>query len=201
MLQTRSDPNNRGAANALRSRDPAEYVEPMSSLFSGPMTWRRDSIDIPGEGRAQILLITGERAGYRFVYPPPEKPEPPRNGAGVYTPENPYMTPEQRQMAQESNRTEAKLAEAAIEAQVRADIEEVKRLNKLFESTNRRVSEVLSEATGKSLMSPDREVWLRWLAERQGYPYVSPPTTPKQEFAKFVPHAYVPNFVEIPVPT
>ncbi len=189
------------ATNALRTRDPTEFVEPLISLFTSPMTWRPGSIDIPGHGRAQVLFIEGEQADYRFVYPPPEKPGPQSGGKGVYTPENPYMTPEQRQMAEEFNRVQAETARAATEAQVRADIDEVKRLNQLIESKKRRAVEVLSEATGKFSMPPDREVWRRWLAERQGYPYVPPSTTPKPTIAQEVPHSYIPTFIAIPVPT
>ncbi len=189
------------ATNALRTRDPTEFAEPLISLFSSPMTWRLESIDIPGQGRAQVLFIEGEQADYRFVYPPPEKPGPESGGKGVYTPENPYMTPEQRQMAVEFNRAQAETARAATETQVRADIDEVKRLNQLIESMKRRAVEVLSEATGKFSMPPDREVWRRWLAERQGYPYVPPSTTPKPTIAQVVPHSYIPTFIAIPVPT
>jgi hypothetical protein len=188
------------ATNALRTRDPIEFVEPLISLFSSPMTCRRGSIDTD-RGRAQVLFIEGERADYRFVYPPPDRPGSPPGSKGVYTLDNPYMTPEQRQRADAINQAQAATARAATEAQLKADIEAVNSLNQQIDDLKRRAVEALREATGKSFMPPDREEWRRWLAERQGYAYAPPLNTPKPIIAQVVPQAYSPTFIAIPAPT
>jgi hypothetical protein len=111
------------------------------------------------------------------------------------------MTPEQRQKAQEFNWIQAETARAATEAQVRADVEQVNRLNQQMAVMRKRALEVLREATGQAFMRPDREAWRRWLADRQGYPYVPPKPAPKPSFAQVVPRSYIPTFIAIPTPT
>jgi len=189
------------ATSALQTRDPTDYVERLISYFTTPMKFRTEPLDIPGEGRGQVLFIEGERADYRFVYPPAPKPDAQRGSKGVYSLESPYMTPEQRRQAEEFNRTEAERARLTTEAQRNADIDEVTRLNVLIDDMKRRAAEVLNEATGKPFMPPDREAWRRWLAERQGYPYVPPVNAPKQTFAQVVPRSYNPTFIAVPEPT
>jgi hypothetical protein len=186
------------ATNALRTRDPNEFVEPLISVLNSHMRWRPEWIDIPGRGRAQVLFIEGERVDYQFLYPSPEGPGPPR--PNVYSLENPYMNRQERQMAEEFNRAQSAMARAATDAQLKADIEEVKRLNQLVDVMNERAVGVLREATGKYLM-PDREQWKRWLAERRGYPYVPPQDAPKPTIAQVVPPLYSPTFISVPAAT
>jgi hypothetical protein len=186
------------ATNALRTRDPNEFVEPLISVLNSHMKCRPEWIDIPGRGRAQVLFIEGERVDYQFLYPPPEGPGPPR--PNVYSLENPYMNRQERQMAEEFNRAQAAMARAATDAQLKADIEEVKRLNQLVDVMNERAVGVLREATGKYLMA-DREQWKRWLAERRGYPYTPAKDPPKPTIAQVVPPLYSPTFISIPAAT
>jgi hypothetical protein len=188
------------AANALHTRDPADFVEPLASVFASRLSYRPESIDVPGQGRARVLFIDGERADYRFLYPPPEQPPPPSGPRGVYSAERPYLNPQERKMAEDYNRAQAEMARAATEAQLKSDIEEVERLNQRIDEMNARAARVLCGATGAS-MPPDREAWKRWLAERQGYAYVPPKDTPKPTIAQVVPPLFSPAFIPIPVPT
>jgi hypothetical protein len=175
-------------------------VEPLISVFASHLTCRPDWIEIPGQGRAQVLFIEGEQADYRFVYPPPEQPASPSGTWRVYSAERPYMNPQQRQMAEAYNRDQAAMARAATEAQLKADIEGVRRLNQRIDAMSARAVGVLREVTG-SFMPPEREAWRRWLAERQGYPYVPPANTPKPTIAQVVPPLFSPTFIPIPAPT
>ncbi len=184
------------AADALRTREPDEFVKPLISVFNRRMTFRPQWIDVPGGGRAQVLFIEGERVNYQFLYPPPEEsPGPSR--ANVYSLDNPYMP---RQQAEAFNRAQSAMARAATDAQLKADIEEVERLNQLVDVMNDRAVRVLREATGKNLMA-DREQWKRWLAERRGYAYVPPTETQKPTIAQVVAPLYRPTFVQVYAPT
>jgi len=183
------------AANALKTRDPNDFVVPLTSVFNSHMNFRPEWIDIAGGGRAQVLFIEGERVNYQFLYPPPEEsPGPSR--ATVYSLDNPYVP---RAQAEEFNRAQSAMARAATDAQLKADIAEVERLNQLVDVMNERAVRVLREATGKYLM-PDREQWKRWLAARRGKPYVPPQDTPKPTIAQVVPPLYHPTFVQVPAP-
>ncbi len=184
------------ATKALKTRDPTEFVEWLASVFESPIKWRPE--DTP-EGR--VLIIEGERADRWFLFPKPAEPGPPRPGIGIYDLDNPYMTPEQRQVAAAMNQAQAAMARAATEAQFKAGIEAVQRLNQRIKALNERAVEVLREATGQAFMAPEREEWRRWLAKRQGYPYVPPTKTRKPTFAQVVPPLYSPTFIPIPTPT
>ncbi len=184
------------AANALRNRDPDEFVEPLISVFNRHMNFRPEWVDIPVGGRAQVLFIEGERVNYQFLYPPPEKsPGPSR--ANVYSLDNPYVP---REQAEAFNRAESARARAATDAQLQSDIEQVKWLNQRVDVLNERAVRVLREATHENLM-PDREQWKRWLAERRGYAYVPPQDTAKPTYAQVVPPLYRPSFVPVYAPT
>ena len=94
------------AKNSLVRREPDDFLEPLISVFNRPMRFQPQWFDIPGQGRAQVLLIGGERVDYQFLYPPPDKPPPP-GPAGVYSVDQPYLNREQRQMAEAYNRAQA----------------------------------------------------------------------------------------------
>jgi hypothetical protein len=187
------------AKNSLVTREANDFIEPLISVFNEPMRFRPEWIDIPGQGRAQVLLIEGARVDYQFLYPTPDNPPPP-GPAGVYSIDQPYMSREERQMAEAYNKAQAVTARRATEQQLKADIEEVKRLNQLVEVMNDRSATVLRAATGQYFGS-DREAWRRWLAQRRGYPYLPPKQVPKPTIAQVVPPLYNPTFISVPAAT
>jgi hypothetical protein len=186
------------AKNSLVTREPNDFLEPLTSVFNKPMRFRPEWVDIPGQGRTQVLLIEGARVDYQFLYPPPDKPPPP--GPAVYSADQPYLNKEQRQMAEEYNQAQAAMARAMTEGQLKADIEEVKRLNQRVELMNERSASVLSAATGQNF-GADREAWRRWYAQRRGTSYMPPKEVAKPTIAQVVPPLYNPTFIAVPEAT
>ncbi len=188
------------ATKALLTRDPGDFAENLIGLLNSQMKYRSESFDIPGQGRAQVLFIEGERADYRFVYPTAERPEAPRGPKGVYSLDNPYMTRHDRESAEAFNRQQAEMARMSVEDQIKSDIAEITRGNGVIVEVNARTVGVLREVSGKGY-GPNREAWRRWLADRQGYPYEPPKTVLKPTTEQIVPHWYQPSFIGIPIPT
>jgi hypothetical protein len=185
----------RAAANALVIRNPIDFVEPLISVFNRPLSSRVDWIDLPEQGRARVLLIEGERVNYQFLYPAPAGPE--NEPRGVYSFDRPYVP---RQEAEEFNRQQLEMAHAVTDQQIKSDQEQLGRLNERIAMMSERALAVLRQAT-KTYVALDREAWRRWLADRQGYPYVPPKEIPKPTIAQVVPPAYTPTFVPVPIPT
>jgi hypothetical protein len=189
------------AAAVLKNRNPRDFAENLIQLIQVPLKFKPGGVDIPGLGRARVLMIEDERVDYQFFYPPPEQAEAPRGKPYVFTPDNPYMTKAARKQAQEFNRAQAQAAKAAIEAQLQSDIEEIGRVNLLIGEMRERALVVLRQVSGKKKLGPDREAWRRWLADRGGYRYEPPAQEPKQTLALVVPHLYRPSFLTIPAAT
>lgn len=186
----------RQAINALLKRDSKEYAELLIGIFSRPMKYRPETINIPGQGRGQVLLVEGERVDYQFLYLSEQQPRPVNNG-GVFSRDHRYMTPSERQRAREFNAAQAEMARAASKAQLQSDIAEVERLNHRVVAMNDRVAGVLTEVSGERI-GPDREAWSRWLAARQGKTYSPPRTDQKPTIAQIVPPLFSPQFIPIP---
>jgi hypothetical protein len=185
----------RAAANALVTRDPADFVGPLTSLLNFPLNSRVGEIEIPGQGRARVLLVEGERINYQFLYPVSAGPQ--SEMKGVYSLERPYMP---RQVAEQFNKLQLEMAHAATEEQIKADQEVLRCLNERITLMSERALAVLRLATGR-YEGPDREAWQRWLAQRNGYPYVPPKEIQKPTIAQIVPPAYSPTFVPVPIPS
>jgi hypothetical protein len=188
------------AKNALRMRELRDYGEPLVSAIGVPLNYRRGSMNIPGEGRAEVLLVASERADYQFVYPPPGRPQAPAGSANVYVPGQPYLTRQQRAQAQIINQQLAQEASAVIAAQIQSDIEQVQRQNAQIKEVTDRAVGVLREISGMSY-GPDREQWRRWLSERLSTPYAPLPQVQKQFISQVVPHLYEPAFINVPAPS
>ena len=171
------------AAKALRTRDPKDFVEPLSSVFASLLKYRPEWIAIPGQGRVQVLFIEGERANYQFLYPSPEQNAFSGLGTGIYRHQNAYMNVEQRRMAAAYNQALTSMARNTTKAQLDSDIKEVRRLNQRIDAMNNLAVGVLRGATGGSL-PPEREAWRRWLAQHEGYAYVAPVAVPKPTIAR-----------------
>ena len=103
-------------------------------------------------------------------------------------------------MAEEYNQAQAAMARAMTEGQLKADIEEVKRLNQRVELMNERSASVLSAATGQNF-GADREAWRRWYAQRRGTSYMPPKEVAKPTIAQVVPPLYNPTFIAVPEAT
>jgi hypothetical protein len=110
------------------------------------------------------------------------------------------MTRADRAQAEEFNRAQAEVARSAAEAQFKSDVAEVDRLNALIEEMNERAVAVLRVVSGRDYQR-DREAWRRWLAERQGYPYMPPKSVAKPTIAQIVSPLYQPSFITVPAPT
>jgi hypothetical protein len=191
----------RWATNALLRRDPADFLEPLIGLFNTPLTHRVQQLDTPGVGRALVLLVGDEHVDYQYLYPPPEQPRLQGQTTGIYTAENPYtfLSREERQIAEEFNRIQERMAHDARAMQLEAAINEVKRVNERIRAMNARVVAVLRDATG-ALIGADREEWRRWLAQRQDRPYAPPVNRPRPTVAQIVPPLYTPDFIRMPAP-
>ncbi len=157
------------AAAALRGRDPDQFVESMIGVLASPMTHRVYPMDVPGQDPARVLHVAGTGVEYQLIYPAPAKPRPPGVAPGVYDADNPYqyLTREERQFAAEYNKNQTNMAREATTKQIQADIETLKGHNARIKELNRRAVAILHAATGQYL-EPDREQWMRWLAERRG---------------------------------
>jgi hypothetical protein len=188
------------AAAVLKTRNPRDFAENLIQLIQVPLKFKKDAVNFPGLGRAQVLLIEDERVDYQFFYPPPEHAEAPRGKPYVFTPDNPYMTKAARKEAEEFNRGQAQMARAAIEAQLKSDIEEIARVNLLIGEMRERALVVLRRVSDRKF-GPNREAWRRWLADRGGYTYEPPAKEPKQTLSLVVPHLYQPSFITIPAAT
>jgi hypothetical protein len=188
------------ATNALRARDLGEFGENLISLIGMPLEFRRNHMDDPAQGRAEVLLVESEQACYQFVYPPTGKPQAPSGPSSVYGPGNRYMTAAEKALARQSNQLESERARAAVAAQIDSDIRVVKQQNDQIARVTERTVGVLRDLSGMTY-GPRREPWRRWLASRLGYPYEPLPDLPKKSYTQLVPHAYEPSFISVPAPS
>jgi hypothetical protein len=172
-------------------------VEPLVRLFNRPLKSRLEQT-----GQGAVLLVEDEHVDYQLLFPPAERPQLQGVRKGIYTPENPYvyMTKAERQMAQQINQNEARIAKEARKQQIQQAREQVKQLNERIREVNGRVLSVLRETTGESIAA-DREEWRRWLARRLDRPYRPPPSREKVLVAEIVPPLYAPAFIRMPAPT
>jgi hypothetical protein len=188
------------AKNALRTRALSDYGEPLISVIRAPLAHRRDSMDIPGAGRAAVLLVESERACYQFIYPPASRPQATAGPANVYGPGKPYLTPAERAQARMINQQLAQEARASIAFQIQAVIEQVELQNAQIKEQTDRTLGILREISGTSY-GPDREEWRRWLAGRLDTSYAPLPKVQKQVISQVVPHLYEPAFLDVPAPS
>lgn len=187
----------RMAIEALRERELTEFAELLIGLFSEPMKYRTEMIQIPSQGRQRVLLVEGERADVQFLYPPQLQP-PGEEQQKIFTPDRPYMPPAERERARAFNKAQAEDARNAAEWQLRCDIAQVEALNERIVALNERAAEALRELSGERLR-PNREPWKRWLAARLGQEYSPPPENlPKPTIATIVQPLYTPSFIRIP---
>jgi hypothetical protein len=185
---------------ALAERDATDFAPALFSVFSQPLNSRIEPIQLPGQPPCRVLLVEGERMNLQLIYPTAVAPGAEMETRGVYTPERPYMTPQERRLAAELNREELDLAHAATEEQLKMEQEELARINERIRTMNERALDLLRRLTGRRF-GPDREDWKKWLAESRGYPYAPPKEILKPTLAQVVPPLYNPTFIPIPTPT
>jgi hypothetical protein len=186
------------AKNALRTRALADYGEPLISVIRPPLAYRRDFLDIPGAGRANVLLVESERACYQFVYPPASRPQA-AGSVNVAGPGNSYLNRAQRTQAQMINQQLAQEATASIDFQIQSVIEQVQVQNAQIKEQTDRALGVLRDISGTSF-GPDREEWRRWLAGQLNTSYAPLPQPQQQLVSQVVPHLYEPAFLNVPAP-
>lgn len=201
-LYSEDEKARRLASAALKGRDLDHFVESMIGVLASPMTHRVYPMDVPGQDPARVLHVGGTGVEYQLIYPAPAKPRPPGVAPGVYDADNPYQyfTREERQFAAEYNKNQSTLAREATTRQIQADIETLKGHNARIKELNRRAVAILHAATGQYL-EPDREQWMRWLAERRGRRYVPPANAAKLTMAQVVTPLYEPTFIQVAAAT
>jgi len=189
-----------GARNALRDRDAAEFLGPLTGLFNN-VNYQAKWENVPDLGQSRILVIEEDRVIRRYIFPPPDKAPPPGNSRGVYTPFNPFMLEEDRREAILHNQAQADQARLTTEQQFNLAIEQAKRFQQDSRELTDRAVTALREATGQRSLPPDREAWKEWVAQLKGRTYIRPRGTLKQEIVQVMPPLFNPTFTPIPDPT
>jgi hypothetical protein len=179
------------AVRALASRDPDEFIDKLVPLLNHRLNHRVTEADDGSGGRTRTLLIEGERANYQLLYPSVDRQEAASCFGSFYTPGI-----ASREAALQYNAEQARMARAATDQQIESDKARVEAVNQSIADLNRRVIQVLSQASGVS-RGPDPEAWRRWLAERQGGTYLPLASRQKPTLAQVVLPLYSPTFLPI----
>jgi hypothetical protein len=165
----RSEPARRSASETLLRRDPRDFLEILVSVLQAPLNYELRRGATPNDPAE--LLVEGERFNLLRFYGVG-----PGGGSGDGT----------TGFAPARARTDRGPAPAGRTPDpIAGDVSEINAHNQRVRAANEPVLAILREATGQDL-GADKESWMAWWTDQQGYAYTPKQSTPKPTLLSYV---------------
>lgn len=196
----------RTAAETLARRDPREFMADLIGELRDLVKYQVQPVG--GPGSPGVLLVEGKRFNVRRRYQVPDLPAATREyirqretgdfrGNDINRAVTRQTVPDalaRRDATILQNLSEAQRVAESSQKALEADVAAIEAENAAARKLNERVLTILTATTGGDL-GPDRESWMSWWSDRQGYAFVVPPSPgAKPTFDQLVPLAEPPTF-------